>query len=121
MQIQPVTHYPSVEPVEMKSIEEKIIELVATHFRMPKESLIRNFGHSTDNEQAYKQRIAFYMVRAYTFLSYERVGALFGGKPHSAIRTGCINVENLLEYNDRCKVDVRQIRKQVDNFIEQTR
>ncbi|HEY4194635.1 MAG TPA: hypothetical protein VGM63_03810, partial [Mucilaginibacter sp.] len=66
-------------------------------------------------ETAYRKHICYYMIRHYTFMSYDDIGIIFF-KEQSCIRFGVEKINDLLFYNSRTITDVREIKKLIDNF-----
>lgn len=103
-----------------KELHEVIIEIAADYYGNEAAKIRQNSGRFIDHEMVYRKHICYYMLRTYTFTSYDQIALLFNTRG-STIRSGFNKIETLLSYNRRTIAEVADIKKLIDNFREKKR
>jgi len=104
-------------PTSSKELQEKIISATAQYYGIEVEKYKLNTRKAVDNETAYRKHVCYFMLRQYTFLSYDSIALIFD-TGQSTIKCGVNKINDLLTYNRRTIADVMLIRKVIDNFKE---
>lgn len=98
-----------------KDLSEVIIETTANFYGMDKQ--VFKTSKSSKQEDAYRRHICYFMLREYTFMSYDAIAVLFFTR-HSTITSGVNKINSLLTYNRRTIVETKKIKKLIDSFKE---
>lgn len=98
-----------------KELQDVIIEITAGFYHTTPEKLRTNTGRFIDVETAYRKHICYYMIKNYTFFSYDTISLSFS-TVQSVIKYGVNKINDLLTYNRRTIAEVRDIKKLIDNF-----
>lgn len=106
----------AAKPKELKDV---IIEITAQFYNTTTEKLQTNTGRFIDVETAYRKHICYYMIKNYTFFSYDVISLSFSTS-QSTIKFGVNKINDLLSYHRRTIAEVKEIKKLIDNFKQKT-
>jgi chromosomal replication initiation ATPase DnaA len=102
---------------KQQPIEDVITEITSGFYGIDLEEFKKNKGRFIDHETAFKKHVCYYLIRQYTFKSYDSIAAYFQVST-CAVKHGFNKVEGYLTYNSRTITDVAKIKKLIDNFTE---
>jgi chromosomal replication initiation ATPase DnaA len=100
---------------KQKPIEDAITEITAGFYGIDLEKFKENRGRSIDHDSSYKKHVCYYLLRQYTFMSYDSIGKYFKVS-ECAVKHGNNKIEGYLSYNSRTIADVAKIKKLINNF-----
>lgn len=100
---------------KQQPIEDVITEVTAGFYGIELEDFKKSKGRFIDHDTAYKKHVCYYLIRQYTFKSYDSIAAYFKVS-RCAVKHGANKIEGYLSYNSRTIADVTKIKNLIDNF-----
>ena len=88
-----------------------IIDIVADHYNLSFDE-IKSVNRS--KKISYPRQIAMYLLRKYTSMNLEDIGAIFGGKNHSTVKHACDKIEEDISANEELKATIDVLRKKIN-------
>jgi chromosomal replication initiator protein len=93
---------PDLARVDISDIQ----RLVARHFNVTEESIR---GKRRTDVIAFPRQVGMYIARAVTDLSFQEIGAKFGGRDHSTVLHACHKIEGLMTTDKELRVVVEDL------------
>ena len=87
---------------------EKILATVARHYNISEEELI---GRSRARVVSVPRQLAMYLIREETGTSLPQIGKLLGGRDHTTVMHGCVQISNRIETNGQIRRDWLAIKE----------
>jgi chromosomal replication initiation ATPase DnaA len=106
---------PALNQNTKKDLIDTIIEITANFYGIDVEKFIVNSGKSINHEAAYRKHMCYFMVREYTFLSYDQIALRFT-TVQSTIKNGVNKINDFKTYNRRTIAEIKEIKILIDNF-----
>lgn len=100
---------------KQQPIEDVVTEITAGFYGIDVPDFKANKGRSIDHNTAYKKHVCYYLIRQYTFMSYDAIASYFRVSA-CAVKHGANKIDGFLSYHSRTIADVAKIRKLIDNF-----
>jgi chromosomal replication initiator protein len=89
---------------------DEVIDLVAREYGLETDRLL---GRERTKEVALPRQVAMYLLREEAKLSLPKIGEALGGRDHTTVMSGCDQVTDLLETDDRFRRQVVEIRQSI--------
>lgn len=105
-----------IAPVkEKKDLIEQIIEITANFYGIDADAFKINVSKKINHEAAYRKHMCYFMIREYTFLSFDHIAERFN-TGQSTIKCGVNKINDYSTYHRRTIAEIKDIKKLIDNF-----